>query len=33
MAFAYNNDVQINYDIVGHGPPLVLVHGWSGDHP
>jgi pimeloyl-ACP methyl ester carboxylesterase len=31
MAFADNNGVQINYDIAGSGPPLVLMHGWSGD--
>jgi non-heme chloroperoxidase len=22
--------MQLNYDIIGSGPPLLLVHGWSG---
>ena len=29
-AFVDNNGVRIHYRVVGDGPPLVLMHGWSG---
>ena len=31
MPYANNNGVKICYEVEGHGPPLVLAHGASGD--
>ena len=31
MAEIVNDGVRIDYDAVGHGQPLVLLHGWSCD--
>jgi pimeloyl-ACP methyl ester carboxylesterase len=30
MAFANNNGVKIHYEVEGHGPPLILMHGFAG---
>ena len=30
MAFAINDGVRIHYEVEGHGPALVLHHGFSG---
>lgn len=27
-----NHGVRISYDVAGEGRPLVLLHGWAGDH-
>jgi pimeloyl-ACP methyl ester carboxylesterase len=32
MPFANNHGVNIHYEVEGHGPPLALVHGFSGNH-
>lgn len=32
MPYANNNGVKIYYDVVGKGPPLLIHHGFSGDH-
>lgn len=28
--FAMSGDLRIHYEVLGDGPPLVLVHGWAG---
>ena len=30
MPFVVNQDIRIRYEIEGHGPPLVLHHGFTG---
>jgi pimeloyl-ACP methyl ester carboxylesterase len=32
MPLANNQGVQINYEVTGYGPPLFLMHGFSGNH-
>ena len=29
MPYTTNNGVRIHYHLKGHGPPLVMLHGWS----
>ena len=29
MPYAPNNGVRIHYHLEGHGPPLMMLHGWS----
>ena len=31
MAEVRNGNVRISYDLIGHGRPLVLLHGWGVD--
>src|SRR5512135_846948 len=31
MPITHNHDVPINYEVEGQGPPLVLLHGFSGN--
>lgn len=31
MPYVRNNGVRIHYEVVGHGPPIVLAHGGTGN--
>ena len=32
MPRAEVNGIQMNYEVAGDGPPLVLIHAWPTDH-
>ena len=32
MPRAQVNDISLNYEAAGAGPPLVLIHAWPTDH-